>query len=119
MQTNTFSCKDFFNKYIIEETFYKEIENNRFIPTKVYSRSTLGKKFLETDTITINRPTFNENIDYVKNRENNKTDDDIFKWLDIKINNDSATYLLDEWTTKDINEFAQVVKSFLLERVAI
>ena len=56
---------------------------------------------------------------YEMNKVDNKTDDDIFKWLDIKINDSSATYLLDEWTTRDINEFAQVVKSFLLERVAI
>ena len=79
MQKNTFKCKEFFNRYIVEETVYKEADNNELMPIKIYSRSTLGEKF----------------------------------------NDELATSLLDKWSTKDINEFAQVIKSFLLERRAL
>ncbi|CCG58087.1 putative VSH-1 protein OrfE [Brachyspira pilosicoli WesB] len=119
MQKNNFKCKEFFNRYIVEETVYKEADNNELMPIKIYSRSTLGDKFNDEDIITINRPTFRENLDYVKDKENNNTDDDIFVWLDVRINDELATSLLDKWSTKDINEFAQVIKSFLLERRAL
>ncbi|MDA0049199.1 hypothetical protein OFR41_08325 [Brachyspira hyodysenteriae] len=76
----------------------------------------MGNKFKSDDVISINRPSFNENIKYVREKEEKIIDDDIFKWLDVRINNNLATSLLDEWSTKDINEFAQVIKSFLLER---
>lgn len=117
MEQNTFKCIDFFNRYIVEEVVYKETENNNYMPIKVYSRSTLGNKFNEDDTISINRPTFKENLDYVQAGE--KNDEDIFNWLKVKINNNDARYLLEKWSTKDINEFAQVIKSFLLERRVI
>ena len=96
MEKLEFKCVDFFNRYIVEEIVYKD-DGENIAPVKVFSRSTLGNKFKSDDVISINRPSFNENIKY-------------------RINNNLATSLLDEWSTKDINEFAQVIKSFLLER---
>ncbi|WP_300365300.1 hypothetical protein [Brachyspira sp.] len=116
MEKLTFKCTDFFNRYIIEEIVYKEDSDNNIIPVKIFSRSTLGDKFKSDDIITINRPSFNENLKYVREKEEKIIDDDIFQWLDVRINDNYAVNLLDEWSTKDINEFAQVVKSFLLER---
>ena len=115
MEKLEFKCVDFFNRYIIEEIVYKD-DGENIVPVKIFSRSTLGNKFNGDDIISINRPSFNENIKYVREKEEKIIDDDIFKWLDVKINNNSAVSLLDEWSTKDINEFAHVIKSFLLER---
>ena len=115
MEKLEFKCVDFFNRYIIEEIVYKD-DGENIVPVKVFSRSTLGNKFKSDDVISINRTSFNENIKYVREKEEKIIDDDIFKWLDVKINNNSEVSLLDEWSTKDINEFAQVIKSFLLER---
>ncbi|WP_295160391.1 hypothetical protein [uncultured Brachyspira sp.] len=115
MEKLNFKCMDFFSRYIIEEIVYKE-DGESIIPVKIFSRSTLGDRFKSGDTISINRPSFNENIKYVREKEEKIIDDDIFKWLDVRINDNSASSLLDEWSTKDINEFAQVIKSFLLER---
>lgn len=116
MQKCEFKCIDFFKRYIIEEIVYRENNQKEIIAVKILSRSTLGNKFSNDDIITINRPSFNENIKYVREKESKIIDDDIFKWLDVRINNKLASNLLDEWSTKDINEFAQVIKSFLLER---
>ena len=115
MEKLEFKCIDFFNRYIVEEIVYKD-DGENIVPVKVFSRSTLENKFKSDDVISINRPSFNENIKYVREKEEKIIDDDIFKWLDVRINNNLATSLLDEWSTKDINEFAQVIKSFLLER---
>ncbi|PTY39243.1 hypothetical protein [Brachyspira hampsonii] len=115
MEKLEFKCIEFFNRYIIEEIVYKD-DGENIVPVKVLSRSTLGSKFKNDDVISINRPSFNENLKYVREKEEKIIDDDIFKWLDVRINNSLATSLLDEWSTKDINEFAQVIKSFLLER---
>lgn len=116
MNRNEFKCIDFFNRYIIEEIVYKDEGNNNIVPVKIFSRSTLGDKFKSDDIISINRPSFNENLKYVREKEEKIIEDDIFQWLDVKINDNPAVNLLDEWSTKDINEFAQVIKSFLLER---
>ena len=115
MEKLEFKCNDFFNRYIVEEIVYKD-DGENIVPVKVFSRSTLGSKFKSNDVISINRPSFNENIKYVREKEEKIIDDDIFKWLDVRINGTLAVSLLDEWSTKDINEFAQVIKSFLLER---
>ncbi|WP_295156376.1 hypothetical protein [uncultured Brachyspira sp.] len=115
MQKIEFKCEDFFNRYIIEEIVYKD-DGKNIVPVKIFSRSTLGNKFQSDDIITINRPSFNENLKYVREKEKQIIDDDIFQWLDVRINDNTASNLLDEWSTKDINEFAQVIKSFLLER---
>ena len=76
----------------------------------------MTEKFSEADIISINRPSFSENIKYVREKEEKIIKDDIFKWLDVRINGTLAVSLLDKWGVKDINEFAQVIKSFLLDR---
>ena len=48
---------------IIEEIVYKD-DGENIVPVKVFSRSTLGSKFKSDDVISINRPSFNENIKY-------------------------------------------------------
>ncbi len=68
MEKLEFKCVDFFNRYIIEEIVYKD-DGENIVPVKVFSRSTLGNKFKSDDVISINRPSFNENIKYVREKE--------------------------------------------------
>ena len=68
MEKLEFKCVDFFNRYIIEEIDYKD-DGENIVPVKVFSRSTLGNKFKSDDVISINRPSFNENIKYVREKE--------------------------------------------------
>ena len=68
MEKLEFKCVDFFNRYIVEEIVYKD-DGENVVPVKVFSRSTLGNKFKSDDVISINRPSFNENIKYVREKE--------------------------------------------------